>query len=624
MGCRWLLLSLLLHSCAASSGTVSAGDRNSRTTQCPAQIEQNVVIGKGYQHAPAADLAACCAMCSEATASCAAFTFEAAQGVCYLKGDAAGKTHKDGATSGTMPPAPTPPPAPPPPPPAPARATVAVSTAALRSTVDAGFKCWNIDSSPNRQFFQRDLADPLLRSLGRQSVPGYLRFGGSGNDGLVYARDMGDPSSAGNGCAHHATGDNKLPGTRCLNRTWFDALMGFSEASGAPIVFGLNIATGNGTGWDPADARALLSYAIAANHTFYGFELGNEQNKKYSPRQEALAFLALSELLVELYPHAPSRPKLLGCDGYGFHYPPSQGGKCADKLAFVADFAANCSALGVPLHAVTHHEYIDVDANPAAPANHSLLSVTGEIARDVNATLVARGVAPAAQIWGGEIGPHNGGSPGCSRSSMRWANFGNTFWYLDAMASKAAHGYSVFCRQDFIGIDYGMLDCETHAPLPDYYGGVLWSTLMGRGVLGAAVVAGAPSVRAYAHCAAGAAAVGATVLLLNLDAAANATVSLGRFGGQASTARKEWHLTGPNGTDSTTVALNGKALTFSVDPVSGGAVLPALEGRVVARVPGQDDVVHVQAASIVFVQVGDGAAADLCASAAAGRDSKFA
>ena len=57
------------------------------------------------------------------------------------------------------------------------------------------------------------------------------------------------------------------------------------------------------------------------------------------------------------------------------------------------------------------------------------------------------------EVWAGEIGPHNGGSPPCNHSSMRWANFADSFWYMDAMATKAAHGFSVFCRQDFIGAD---------------------------------------------------------------------------------------------------------------------------------------------------------------------------
>ena len=232
-------------------------------------------------------------------------------------------------------------------------------------------------------------------------------------------------------------------------------------------------------------------------------------------------------------------------------------------------------------------------------------------------------VAPGVQIWAGEIGPHNGGNPGCGRGG-RWANWGNTFWYLDAMASKAANGYAAFCRQDFIGIDYGMLDCETHAPLPDYYGGVLWSMLMGRFVLdvtGSVRSAPAPtpaptpaagqSVRGYAHCTANT--VGAvTVLLLNLEPRTPATVTLGNLGG-GSTHRTEWHLTGPNGTNAALVALNGVTLRYSVDPASKEAVLPDLAGQTVPRVAGGDDVVVMSPASIVFVRVGGGAAANaLC------------
>jgi hypothetical protein len=57
-------------------------------------------------------------------------------------------------------------------------------------------------------------------------------------------------------------------------------------------------------------------------------------------------------------------------------------------------------------------------------------------------------------------GPHNGGSPPCDHSSMRWANFGNSLWYADALASKAWNGYAGLCRQDYIGADYGMVDCQ--------------------------------------------------------------------------------------------------------------------------------------------------------------------
>jgi hypothetical protein len=89
------------------------------------------------------------------------------------------------------------------------------------------------------------------------------------------------------------------------------------------------------------------------------------------------------------------------------------------------------------------------------------LEITNQVATAVNDTLTR--VAPSVQIWAGEIGPHNGGTVACDHSMMRWANFADSHWYLDAMGVKAAAGYSVFCRQDFVGIDYGMIDCSTYS-----------------------------------------------------------------------------------------------------------------------------------------------------------------
>ena len=36
--------------------------------------------------------------------------------------------------------------------------------------------------------------------------------------------------------------------------------------------------------------------------------------------------------------------------------------------------------------------------------------------------------------------------------------------------------------QDFIGADYGLMDCSTGAPLPDYWAGLVWATTMGERV----------------------------------------------------------------------------------------------------------------------------------------------
>ncbi len=214
--------------------------------------------------------AECCDRCG-ATKGCTAWTFEST-GTCFLKNSTVGSEQRAGAVSGCINAADCPKP----PPPAQPQVSVFIDTSAVLSRTDPGFKCWNIDASPNREWETRDLSNPLLASLGRQSLPGYLRFGGSGNDGLPYALDMSDPSSDGNGCAEGSS--------RCLNRTWTDNLANFAQRSGARLVFGLNVEVCakpelaqlgrnpcSGQAWDPTEARALMQYLIKANHTVYGF-----------------------------------------------------------------------------------------------------------------------------------------------------------------------------------------------------------------------------------------------------------------------------------------------------------------------------------------------------------------
>lgn len=183
-------------------------------------------------------------------------------------------------------------------------------------------------------------------------------------------------------------------------------------------------------------------------------------------------------------------------------------------------------------------------------------------------------------MWVGEGGPHNAGSPPCSVESMRWANFGTALWWVDALAQVAALGYEAFCRQDFVGADYGLCDCATGSPLPGYWASLLWSRLMGPGVLH---VKGGKrgGVRGYAHCAAEAPGSGA-LLLVNLQGPAQVRVQ-GLAGD-----RVEFHLTSVqkpglgNGTGllGTLVELNGEPLHLLKD---GSVPKVASLGRVVAE-----------------------------------------
>jgi len=177
-----------------------------------------------------------------------------------------------------------------------------------------------------------------------------------------------------------------------------------------------------------------------------------------------------------------------------------------EQLDWIARWLTHCRALGVPIHGVTHHEYIEVDPTTRGFTAPTRLALNSAVAAAVNTTV--RAVDANVQIWGGEIGPHNGGSPPCDHSSMRWAVFGDAFWYADALASKARSGYAGFCRQDYIGADYGLVDCATGTPLPDFYVALLWTHVMGPTVLqvhltnpttGKALGDGGV-VRAAAHC----------------------------------------------------------------------------------------------------------------------------
>ena len=386
-------------------------------------------------------------------------------------------------------------------------AVVRINTSKLLFRTSPRYKCWNIDGSPNRGFGQRNLSNPNLLQLAKGLPAGYLRFGGSGNDGLWYGDGIGPGTSCVDGAVRHFD---------CLNATMTDGLLALADAASARLVFGLSISNvgcprdanyrtclqqpgrqwGNVSSWNSTNAEAMVRYLAARGQPF-AYELGNEENAHWpvrglSPEQEAQSFAKLSQIIKQVYPDATTRPKLIGPDA---DYQDSSAAQALLYKRWAVEFLGNVSERKVPLYAATLHEYIDVGWNGSSwtSLDPSVLDKTAVCADDFRATVrntAERVDLPMPQLWAGEIGkqlpqlqlvrtrwlavvvlvrtmhvidawlvgsagPHNGGSPPCDHSSMRWANFANSFWYMDAMATKAAHGFSVFCRQDFIGADYG-------------------------------------------------------------------------------------------------------------------------------------------------------------------------
>jgi|EP01043_Picozoa_sp_COSAG02_P026690 hypothetical protein len=65
------------------------------------------------------------------------------------------------------------------------------------------------------------------------------------------------------------------------------------------------------------------------------------------------------------------------------------------------------------------------------------------------------------ELWVGEAGGASGGG----RLGLTDA-YASGLWWLPALGEKAKSGHSIYCRQDLVGGDYGLLHdvrCRDHA-----------------------------------------------------------------------------------------------------------------------------------------------------------------
>jgi hypothetical protein len=152
-----------------------------------------------------------------------------------------------------------------------------------------------------------------------------------------------------------------------------------------------------------------------------------------------------------------------------------------------------------------------------------------------------------------------------------WANtFLDTFRYLDQLGRLAKQDVRVVAHNTLAASDYGLLDEHTLAPKPNYWGALLWRTLMGTTVLesGVPIQAG---LHVYAHCLRDTPG-GIALLVLNTDKTAARTLSL-------PTAARRYTLTASE-LHSTSVQLNGQTLTLGANdalPRLVGVAMPAGE-----------------------------------------------
>jgi len=144
----------------------------------------------------------------------------------------------------------------------------------------------------------------------------------------------------------------------------------------------------------------------------------------------------------------------------------------------------------------------------------------------------------------------------------------------------AQAGYQIFCRQDFYGIDYAILDCVGHYPVPDYYLAIVWNLVVGPHVLNTTrpITKPTATIRPYAHCSKQYKG-GLTVMIVNINAVA-VTVQITLTSGTLGSSREDYLMTAPppvngsypDGIYGKKVQLNGQTLDFTV-----GGQLPAIK-----------------------------------------------
>jgi hypothetical protein len=208
------------------------------------------------------------------------------------------------------------PPLPPPPP-----VTIQLVSEKVVSVTEPTYASWNIDASCNRGFHKTNWSNPNLLAAAKGLAPSKLRFGGSGNDALVYGLTPGSPECADvppqTDCAYTTPG--------CLNASHWNDLYAFAEGSGTEFIFGVAFglpqacAEGKSYVWNATNAATLLDYLSSHGQKVWGFELGNEVNNNggspcnLTAPQQAAALLAFAGM-VDKKQHGA---KLIGPDtGY--------------------------------------------------------------------------------------------------------------------------------------------------------------------------------------------------------------------------------------------------------------------------------------------------------------------
>jgi hypothetical protein len=373
-----------------------------------------------------------------------------------------------------------------------------------------------------------DLTNVRLRRLAAALAPAYLRVSGTWANATYFADSDPAPSAPPDGF------------NGVLTRQQWRGAVDFSQAVGARIVtsFAISPGTRDAAGvWQPDQARRFLAYTRAVGGTIAAAEFMNEPN-----------LTAIG-----------GAPAGYDADGYGRDFKVFRsfvkenvpemivlGHGAIGDAAAVSDLLVASGPGGVDVFSYHHYGMLSERCGgasaPEAALSEDWLSRTDQTLafhRSLRDKFEA-----GKPIWLTETAE-------AACGGNRWAaTFLDTFRYLDQLGRLAKAGVQVVMHNTLAASDYGLLDENTLAPRPNYWGALLWRQLMGNVVLdpGVPIHAG---LHVYAHCQRETPG-GVSLLVINSDRSAPHSL-------MSPAASERYTLDAANLRD-VTVRLNGSAL----------------------------------------------------------------
>ncbi|BES97533.1 Glycosyl hydrolase family 79, N-terminal domain [Nesidiocoris tenuis] len=383
--------------------------------------------------------------------------------------------------------------------------------------IDKRFLSFAIDTNQIRKGpIHPSLWDTKLRRSMRHLSGGYIRFGGTAADLLVFSpslnhisplitpaddKIMGDGGECSFTLDCHPSLSLESVKKFSMNADNWKAINLFAKAIDMRLLFDLNVLLRGNGGWNSSNAELLLDFAFAYHYNM-DFELGNEPNsfKKLFgvnlPAQNLSADYAALRTLLNRYTLYNSS-FLVGPSVTNPRMSDVGSLNSAVYDTMKPDvYLANFLQAGADVDAVTwHHYYLGPEATTEDYLDvNTFNSFISNCRRMVDIVKIN---SPLKPIWIGETGSsYGGGAPGLSD------RFVASLLWTDKLGVAAREGISVIIRQSVYSGHYALLG-EELSPNPDYWISILHKRLVGKRVLNATCTDAVydHTLRVYAHCA---------------------------------------------------------------------------------------------------------------------------